>query len=259
MIGSAAVVIVATAACSPMAGNPVASSTGLSSTAQATTTTAAAPTTTEPTTSGGSPHGHRAFSVVYHHYQSTEGTVRFDVDVPWISGDDQAVVDRFNNSVLASLHDQQVTLGNDGSTSGYWTVSSQDAQAVIGTDVITGLLITSVNHQDPLSAHPTPEIATFVINKATAKPVMLTDLFTDSNEALQRLSNEARQQIIAKIGSVEESGIAPTAKNFANWIPTPSGIEIHFDDYQVGPHAAGLQVITVPWSVFDGVLAQKLY
>ncbi|WP_415837827.1 RsiV family protein, partial [Smaragdicoccus niigatensis] len=221
---------------------------------------AAAPTTTsDATTSSGSPHGHRAFSVVYHKYQATEGTVTFDVDVPWISGDDLAVVDRFNNSVLSSLHDQQVALGNDGSTSGYWTVSSQDAQAVIGTDVITGLLITSVNHHDPMSAHPTPHIATFVINKATAQPVMLTDLFTDQHEALQRLSNEARQQIIAKIGSVDESGIAPTAKNFANWIPTSYGIEIHFDDYQVGPHAAGLQVVTMPWSVFAGVLAQKLY
>jgi len=29
------------------------------------------------------------------------------------------------------------------------------------------------------------------------------------------------------------------------------GIELHFNDYQVGPH--GLPVITVPWAVFDGI------
>jgi hypothetical protein len=81
---------------------------------------------------------------------------------------------------------------------------------------------------------------------------MLADVFGDFGAALQRLSQNATTQLSAKLGEgVRQDGVAPKAENFANWIPTSDGIELHFDDYQVGPH--GLVVITVPWAVFDGI------
>jgi hypothetical protein len=101
-------------------------------------------------------------------------------------------------------------------------------------------------------AHGSYHVATFVINKSTAQPVMLADVFGDFGSALQRLSQNASTQLSAKLGDMfRPDGVAPTAENFANWIPTSDGIELHFDDYQVGPH--GLLVITVPWAVFDGI------
>jgi hypothetical protein len=44
-------------------------------------------------------------------------------------------------------------------------------------------------------------------------------------------------------------------KNFANWIPTAAGIELHFTDGQFGH---GLPVITVPWSTVADVLAPDM-
>ena len=53
----------------------------------------------------------------------------------------------------------------------------------------------------------------------------------------------------------DEPGNRPIADNFANWIPTTAGIELHFADYQF---AHGLPVITIPGSVLTDVLAPDM-
>ncbi len=44
-------------------------------------------------------------------------------------------------------------------------------------------------------------------------------------------------------------------KNFANWIPTAQGFEIHFADYQLGH---GLRVTTIPWSDLADLLTPSM-
>ena len=126
-----------------------------------------------------------------------------------------------------------------------WSLATnQNQQAVwLGDNTISGLWVTSADA--PHEAHGSYHIATFVINKTTAQPVMLADVFGDFGAALQRLSQNAATQLSAKLGDTfRPAGVAPTAENFTNWIPTSDGIELRFDDDQVGPH--GLPVITVP-------------
>jgi hypothetical protein len=53
----------------------------------------------------------------------------------------------------------------------------------------------------------------------------------------------------------DEPGNRPVPQNFANWIPTAAGIELHFTDDQFGH---GLPVITVPWSTVSDVLAPDM-
>jgi hypothetical protein len=45
----------------------------------------------------------------------------------------------------------------------------------------------------------------------------------------------------------------PEAQNFANWIPTDDGLEIHFSPYQFG--IALPETKTVPWSALSDLLA----
>jgi hypothetical protein len=182
----------------------------------------------------------------------TDGTVTYDVTMPAVTGPNQAVVDAFNNSVETSLQ-QQITALQHNSMEWSLTTNQEPGvqQAVwLGNNTISGLWVTRA--YTPGAAHGSYHIATFVINKATAQPVMLTDVFGDLGSALQRLSQNTTTQLSAKLGKTfNPSGVAPTPENFANWIPTSDGIELHFNDYQVGPH--GLIVITVPWAVFDGI------
>jgi hypothetical protein len=191
------------------------------------------------------------YSATSRHASGTHGAVTYDVTMPAVTGPNQAVVDAFNNAVDASLH-QQITVSQNDSMPAEWSLTTnQNQEAVwLGNNTISGFWVTRVD--TPREAHGSYHIATFVINKTTAQPVMLADVFGDFGSALQRLSQNATTQLSAKLGDgFRPDGVAPKAENFANWIPSSDGIELHFDDYQVGPH--GLVVITVPWAVFDGI------
>ncbi len=182
-------------------------------------------------------------------------TVRYDVVVPQIEGGDPAVAAEFDESMRAALQDQI-----DGWPGDRFTLESTDRSAVvhIGSRVVSGLLVTSWN-ADPPGAHPTPLVATVVIAD-DAQPVTLDRLFPDLRAGLNRLSEESAELLPATAAGPDflREGIEPKRENFANWVATPAGMEIHFTDYQVGPHAIGLIVVTVPWDGLSDVVAPDL-
>src|SRR5690242_8358307 len=117
----------------------------------------------------------------------TDGTVTYDVTMPAVTGTNQAVVDAFNNTVDASFHQQITTLQNDSMPAEWTLTTNQNQQAVwLGNNTVSGLWVTRVD--TPHEAHGSYHVATFVINKTTAQPVMLADVFGDFGSALQRLS-----------------------------------------------------------------------
>jgi hypothetical protein len=87
--------------------------------------------------------------------------------------------------------------------------------------------------------HPTASIGTVVIDSRSTDPIMLTDLFSDDEAALGRLS--------------EHTDAPPKAENFANWIPTEDGLEIHFAPYQFGVSLP--ETKTVPWTAIADLVA----
>ncbi|MFD4291682.1 RsiV family protein [Rhodococcus sp. NPDC058532] len=184
------------------------------------------------------------------------GRVRYDVTVPQVEGGDPEVAAEFNESIRAALQDQI-----DGSAGERFTLESRPESGVahIGSRVLSGLLVTSWN-ADPPGAHPTPVVATVVIDADNAQPITLTTLFPDLQAGLNRLSEESARLLPATAAGAdfERSGIEPTRQNFANWLATPAGMEIHFTDYQVGPHAIGLVQVTVPWERLRDVMAPAM-
>ncbi|MFC7448258.1 RsiV family protein [Rhodococcus daqingensis] len=182
------------------------------------------------------------------------GRARYDVTVPRIEGGNPAVAAEFNESVEAALQDQVHFPGDQR-----FTLEGREAFARVGGRVVSGLLVTSWN-ADPPGAHPTPLVATVVVGTDDAQPITLSALFPDLRAGLNRLSEESARLLPATAAGpeFEREGIEPTELNFANWLPTPAGMEIHFSDYQVGPHAIGLVVITVPWDRLADVIAPEL-
>lgn len=184
------------------------------------------------------------------------GRVRYDVVVPQIEGGDPAVAAEFDESMRAALQDQI-----DGWQGDRFTLESTDRSAVvhIGSRVVSGLLVTSWN-ADPPGAHPTPIVATVVIDADDAQPITLDRLFPDLPAGLDRLSEESARLLptTAAGPDFQREGIEPKQENFANWVATPAGMEIHFSDYQVGPHAIGLIDVTVPWERLSDVVAPDL-
>ncbi|WP_433607943.1 RsiV family protein [Prescottella agglutinans] len=184
------------------------------------------------------------------------GRVRYDVLVPQVEGGDPAVAGEFDESMRAALQDQI-----DGWSGERFTLESRDESAVvhIGSRVLSGLLVTSWN-ADPPGAHPTPLVATVVIDADDAQPITLDRLFPDLQAGLNRLTEESARLLPATAAGpdFQREGIEPKRENFANWVATPAGMEIHFTDYQVGPHAIGLIVVTVPWDRLTDVVAPDL-
>ncbi|MFM1722771.1 RsiV family protein [Rhodococcus sp. PAM 2766] len=184
------------------------------------------------------------------------GRVRYDVVVPQIEGGDPAVAAEFDESMRAALQDQIAGWQGDR-----FTLEATDRSAVvhIGSRVVSGLLVTSWN-ADPPGAHPTPIVATVVIDADDAQPITLDRLFPDLPAGLDRLSEESARLLPATAAGpdFQREGIEPKQENFANWVATPAGMEIHFSDYQVGPHAIGLIDVTVPWERLSDVVAPDL-
>lgn len=102
------------------------------------------------------------------------------------------------------------------------------------------------------AAHPVYYIATVVIDSRAAQPVTLQGLFVNKQDGLNRLSEKS-----AAILGIDSNtpGLRATDKNFANWIPTAQGFEIHFADYQLGH---GLRVTTIPWSDLADLLTPSM-
>ncbi|PQP22699.1 RsiV family protein [Rhodococcus opacus] len=237
-------VVLAMAACSDQTG------TAVSEPPTTTTVTAEDTPGTEATTPAGLPYTETELQVT-----GSTGRVGYDVLIPQIAGGNPAVTAEFNESMRAALQDQIDGWGTDA-----FTLSSQEhSVAHIGEHVISGLLVTSWN-ADPPGAHPTPIVATVVVNADTAAPITLGDLFPDLPAGLQTLSDESARLLPETVAGpdFERSGIEPTEANFANWLATPAGMEIHFDDYQVGPHAIGLVTVTVPWDALADVIDPAL-
>ncbi|XVA01486.1 RsiV family protein [Prescottella equi] len=201
------------------------------------------------------PPAENAYTATTVHVTGDTGRVRYDVVVPQIEGGDPAVAAEFDESMRAALQDQI-----DGWPGDRFTLESTDRSSVvhIGSRVVSGLLVTSWN-ADPPGAHPTPLVATVVIAD-DAQPVTLDRLFPDLRAGLDRLSEESAELLPATAAGPDflREGIEPKRENFANWVATPAGMEIHFTDYQVGPHAIGLIVVTVPWDRLSDVVAPDL-
>jgi hypothetical protein len=100
----------------------------------------------------------------------------------------------------------------------------------------------------------------------TGSRISISDLFTDTQTALQRLSAAAAANpFVAEWADPSEqpdpfaSGYAPTPANFAMWAPTPNGLEITFAAYQVGPAVAGTPYIVVPWGQLHDLVKPNSY
>lgn len=183
-----------------------------------------------------------------------DGKGRWTLVVNTISGGDAKVADVFNRAVQASVQGQLDPVKRDADPDGTWSFDT-DPTIFFGAASVSELITGLYNHVP--SAHPVNYVSTVVIDSRSATPITLKELFSDEQAGLNRLSQQTKLLLPAVMGTGEtpmpaEPGNEPVEANFANWIPTPAGLEIHFADYQF---AHGLLVLTVPWSALDDLLA----
>lgn len=135
----------------------------------------------------------------------------------------------------------------------------------VGYEVITGnnrLVSLEVETSQYFSgaAHPNSHSNVINFDLRTGRSIRLAELFRPGSKYLAALSKYVIAQLKKELGEFGDSdwisrGAAPTASNFSKWTIAKDGLRIRFDPYEVGPYAAGPQVVVVPFSTLKSVAA----
>jgi hypothetical protein len=106
-------------------------------------------------------------------------------------------------------------------------------------------------------------IDVLVYDLKTGNRISISDLFTSTTTALQRLDKAAgANPSIAQWSSPQyttTTGHEPKPENFAMWAPTRSGLETTFGGLQLGSEVSGTPAFTVPWSQLSDLFKPNSY
>ena len=105
---------------------------------------------------------------------------------------------------------------------------------------------------------------TLNLRVSDGKVIALQDLFVSEPLALTILSHESRDLLLAQFPDLDKTnpllftpGTSEDLANFSAWTFTTKGLEITFQEAQVGPRAIGLPLVVIPWDQLGGVIAPK--
>jgi hypothetical protein len=108
------------------------------------------------------------------------------------------------------------------------------------------------------AAHPYTYSITVNYDLQNIKPLTLEDVFLPGSNYLQVLSDISKTELTNRnIGydPAVSPGAEPMPQNYKNWNASNEGFfVITFNQGQVGPYAAGPQVITIPFSALTAVI-----
>ena len=113
-------------------------------------------------------------------------------------------------------------------------------------------------------AHGNLDIVAFVYDAGSGQPLELRDLFEDEQGALNLLSVLSYDKLPAMLGDMADeemikSGTSPDLDNFTCVTPTPEGVRVFFQPYQVAPWAAGPQEVDISLQELQDAGPRKEY
>lgn len=179
------------------------------------------------------------------------------VDYQRIDGGDPVIAAAINEVLDAEAHGQVATYEPSATKTHPWTFRSTGTTS-FRPITISELFVGEYNTDMPNM--PFHAVATRVFDNRSGILITWDNLFTDKRAGLARLSEQTKA-ILPTVYAPPRPGvwqfgseIAPIDINFKYWIPTATGIELHFPDYQFG---RGLPVITVPWAAVADLIAPE--
>jgi hypothetical protein len=193
----------------------------------------------------------------------TDQRYTIDVQMPVLNGPD-AVVNTFNQVItqytekaIAEFRDAAIQAASD------WVKGMPDTSSFISSEthlisLSPRLVSVSVSMHDYMvgAAHPNTHSVSFNYDLTDKKMLSLSDLFQPGADYLSLLSKTSLTELKKNPDlMIFEEGAAPKEENFNNWNITADGLQLTFDPYQVGPYAAGTQVVTIPYTTLKDILS----
>lgn len=201
------------------------------------------PTTSDPTESPAEP-----FTATSTTVQEEIGTTAVDVELPQVQGGTTEVADSFNSAMRSALEQQATDVAGGNLDGGAST-------ATVGEKALSGVLLTNASASDADS--PIPLVRTVVVDASTGATITLPELFTDSETGLNRVLEETETlgpQESSVAPDFDSSTLTATEETFQYWTPDSDGLTLYFDQGLVGPTAAGIVTLTIPWANLDDVM-----
>lgn len=250
--GAAVVVLVALCGCGS-GGDGAASSSPQAQQQRGTSTTPAPPS--EGADAGEITSGGKTYAVRRVEVPNGVGTTDIAASLELVGGDAR-VSEVFNRGVRTYVK-EQVDLVNGGDDQRQRSVGTDGK--IFSTDstvseVVSGLIV----YRD--AAHPNKILGTITTDSRTATPVLIGDLFTDPSTGIAELARATAEAVRAVRPQLADDkpitdALRPTERNFANWVPTPTGVRIYID---TGVYLYGYPCVEVPWSRLRPVLGPAL-
>ncbi len=199
-----------------------------------------------------------------------------DVFYPEMKNADSIIQEKFNSHLQAIVKGKAERFKNDSNSSLediFWRDSRErypdafisgfllDYTITRETENLVSILL-SIEYQIVGAAHPGHEFQTVNFDMKRGNFLTLKDFFKPNTPYLQRISEYCvadlkRQVAEGKYNSLNQiikDGAGPNEENFRNFTLSDQGLTIHFEEYQVGPYAAGPAEVTIPLSQIQDLL-----
>jgi hypothetical protein len=180
-----------------------------------------------------------------------------DYDKPVISGVPaadamNAAIDTRINAFITHFRSQLgegVGNGSDCTLEGHF---------IVGANTLDLISLGFTDSEYLGGASTTGSIGSLTFQLPAGTSVAFADIFTATDTAAAELSTNCRTLLLADPDNDPDwvnTGTQPILGNFEHsWLITSAGLQITFPELQVGPTAAGMPSVVVPWSAIHSVI-----
>lgn len=190
---------------------------------------------------------------------SPNGLGDWTVNYEKTAGGNPEITDAINKILDDEANGQVWTYVASSSKTSPWTFHTQ-GRLTFRPVTISALYLGQYNAVQ-LPNMPVHTVATRVFDSRSGIQIVWDNLFVDKQAGLARLSDLTKKILPATYPAPPQGGwaeygaaMAPMERNFQFWVPTNTGIELHFPDRQFG---RGLRVITIPWPAVGDLIAPE--
>lgn len=195
-------------------------------------------------------------------FSGTTGKQQWSVEVPTLRGLPKEMAAKVNQLLAKefapgpSATPQEDDLASDG------TLRATVTLYEVNDWFVTLRATTSVMPTG--AAHGFSTVEMYVISRANGDRLALKDWFRPGTtaDALRVMNEHARTRLPEIFGPDGDDLVAGGTKadeeTYAQVAPLPEGLEVTFEEYLVAPYAAGVPVVTIPWTKLAPYLAQPV-
>lgn len=179
----------------------------------------------------------------------------YELHYPRLEGVSEPIANAVNNRVQAWAEDivadftRNVTTSGTTGAGGLSTLTAEYEVTLLDPTVVSFISEGSTYHAG--AAHPFSTAKAFTFDLTSGEELEIDDAFLDDSGYLDRLVELSRAELADQFGddvTVFDDSLVPLPETFRGWHLGPTDLAVTFEQYQIGPGAAGQPTVVIPYS-----------